>query len=65
MTRAASGIKGFSNLLTVARKASPLERTASLEDIGRLAFEVITNPAITGAVYLVDCGSSAMLRVES
>ncbi|MGD2009505.1 MAG: SDR family oxidoreductase [Desulfobacterales bacterium] len=65
MTRAASGIKGFSNLLTVAQNASPLSRTASLEDIGRIAFEVITNPSITGAVYLIDCGSSVSIRVPS
>ena len=65
MTRAASGIKGFSNLLDVVREASPLHRTASLEDVGKLAFEVITNPSITGGVYLVDCGSSVMIRVPS
>ena len=65
MTRAASGIKGFSNLLNVAQNASPLNRTARLEDIGKLAFEVIANPSITGAVYLVDCGSSVTIRVPS
>jgi enoyl-[acyl-carrier protein] reductase I len=65
MTRAASGIKGFSNLLEVTRNASPLNRTATLEDIGKLAFEVITNPSITGGVYLIDCGSSVTLRVPS
>jgi enoyl-[acyl-carrier protein] reductase I len=65
MTRAASGIKGFSNLLEVTRNASPLSRTATLEDIGKLAFEVIINPSMTGGVYLIDCGSSATLRVPS
>ncbi len=65
MTRASSGIKGFSNLLNVARNSSPLGRTAELEDIGKIAVEVITNPSITGAVYLVDCGSSAHIRVAS
>jgi enoyl-[acyl-carrier protein] reductase I len=65
MTRAASGIKGFSNLLEVTRNASPLGRTATLEDIGKLAFEVITNPSMTGGVYLIDCGSSVTLRVPS
>ncbi len=63
MTRAASGIKSFTNLLDVARNASPLSRTANLDDIGKLAFEVITNPSITGSVYLVDCGSSVTIRV--
>ena len=65
MTRAAGGIKGFSSLLDVARDSSPLGRTADLDDIGKMAFEVITNPSITGAVYLVDCGSSATIRVPS
>ena len=65
MTRAASGIKGFSNLLEVTRSASPLSRTATLEDIGKLAFEIITNPSLTGGVYLMDCGSSVTLRVPS
>lgn len=64
MTRAASGIKGFSDLLDVARGTSPVGRTAELDDIGRIAVEVIANPAINGAVYLVDCGSSARIRVE-
>jgi enoyl-[acyl-carrier protein] reductase I len=65
MTRAASGIKGFANLLTVARNCSPVGRTAELEDIGKIAFETITNPSITGGVYLIDCGASARVRVES
>lgn len=65
MTRAAGGIKGFSNLLEVAEQASPLNRTASLDDISTMAIEVINNPSITGSVYLVDCGSSVTLPVES
>lgn len=65
MTRAASGIKGFSKLLDVAKNASPLDRTASLEDISKIALEVIINPSITGGVYLVDCGSSVTVPVES
>lgn len=64
LTRAASGIKGFSNLLEVAEQASPLNRTASLEDISTLSFEVLNNPSITGSVYLVDCGSSVTLPVD-
>jgi len=65
MTRAASGIKSFENLLRVARDASPIDRTASLEDIGKMAFEVIANPSINGVVYLVDCGSSVTVPVSS
>jgi enoyl-[acyl-carrier protein] reductase I len=65
MTRAASGIKGFSDLLDVARTSSPINKTAELEDIGKIAVEVIVNPSINGVVYLVDCGSSARIKVES
>lgn len=64
MTRAASGIKSFSNLLEVAKSSSPVGRTAELEDIGKLSVEVLTNPSITGAVYVIDCGSSARIPVE-
>jgi enoyl-[acyl-carrier protein] reductase I len=63
MTRAAGGIKGFSNLLRVAADASPLDRTATLDDIAKMAFEIIVNPSINGVVYLVDCGSSVMINV--
>ncbi len=65
MTRAASGIGGFSDLLRVAQSASPLKRTATLEDIGKMAYEVIVNPSINGAVFPVDCGSSATFPVPS
>ncbi|MFV0438262.1 MAG: enoyl-ACP reductase [Desulfopila sp.] len=65
MTRAASGIQGFADLLSVTRTASPLGRNAELDDIGRIAFEVLTNPSINGVVYPVDCGSSSMVHVES
>lgn len=63
MTRASSGIKGFSGLLDVARSASPLDRVASMDDIGKIAYEVISNPSINGGVYLVDCGSSVSIAV--
>jgi hypothetical protein len=49
----------------VASDASPLGHTAELEDIGTMAVEVITNPSINGVVYLVDCGASATIRVDS
>ena len=65
MTRAAGGIKGFSSLIQSARTATPLDRTATLEDIGKISFEVLANPSINGAVYVVDCGSSVMLPVPA
>lgn len=63
MTRAASGISGFSNLLNVAQTSSPLKRTATLDDIGKMALQVIANPSMNGSVYLVDCGSSVVVPV--
>ncbi len=63
MTRAASGIKGFSGLIARARAATPLDRTATLEDIGKISYEVLVNPSINGTVYVVDCGSSVMVPV--
>jgi enoyl-[acyl-carrier protein] reductase I len=62
ITRAAGGIDGFSNLIRYARQASPLGRTATLEDIAKMAFAIISNPSINGAVYLVDDGSSVMVH---
>jgi enoyl-[acyl-carrier protein] reductase I len=63
MTRAASGIGGFSDLLRAAQVASPLARTATLEDIGKMAYEVIVNSSIDGAIFPVDCGSSVTFPV--
>jgi enoyl-[acyl-carrier protein] reductase I len=63
MTRAASGIKGFSSLIRYAQTASPLGRTATLEDIAKMAHEVLSNPSINGAVYLVDDGSSVVVTL--
>ena len=65
MTRAASGIGGFSDLLLAAQSASPLKRTATLEDIGKMGYEVMVNPSINGAVFSVDCGSSTTFPVPS
>lgn len=64
MTRAASGISGFSDLLEAAKSATPLHRTATLEDIGKLSYEMIANPSINGVVYLVDCGESISFPVS-
>ena len=64
-TRAASGIKSFQGLLEYAKDSSPLDRTATLEDIGKIACEVILNPSINGVVYVVDCGSSVTIPIEA
>jgi enoyl-[acyl-carrier protein] reductase I len=63
MTRASSGIKGFSNLIRYAQRSSPLGRTATLDDIANMAYEMVTNPSINGAVYLVDDGSSVVVNL--
>lgn len=63
MTRASSGIKGFSNLIGYAQRSSPLGRTATLDDIANMAYEMITNPSINGAVFLVDDGSSVVINL--
>lgn len=65
MTRAASGIKSFSGLIEYAKSSSPLGRTATLDDIGRIGYEVMANPSINGVVYVVDCGSSVTIHIES
>lgn len=64
MTRAASGIKGFSELLEAAKNTSPLDRTATLEDVGEMSYEIITNPSINGGVFLVDCGESIVFALK-
>lgn len=65
MTRAASGIKGFKELIDTAQSVSPLERTAELEDIGKVSYEIIRNQSINGAVFLVDCGESVSFTISS
>lgn len=58
MTRASSGIKGFADLIATSKASSPLNRIATLEDIGKIAHEVLANPSINGTIYLIDCGES-------
>lgn len=65
LTRAAGGIKGFSALIEYAESSSPLDRTATLQDIGKMSYEVIVNPSINGVVYVVDCGSSVVIPIDS
>lgn len=63
MTRASSGISGFSDLLVLVKSTSPLDRHATMDDIGRISYELITNPSINGGVFLIDCGSSVSVAV--
>ena len=63
-TRAASGISGFDKLIEAVKKTSPIGRTATLEDIGVMAYEMISNSSINGAVYLVDCGEGVVFTAK-
>lgn len=61
-TRAASGIKGFSDLLETARNEAPLKRLVSIESVGNLAAFLASDAAmdITGQVYRIDAGYSVL-----
>ena len=62
MTRAASGISEFKELLDTAAKKSPLHRTVNIESVGNLATFLVSDLSqdITGEVFYVDAGYSIM-----
>ena len=62
LTRAASGIKDFDELMNGATVRSPLGRLATPEDVGRLAAFYIaeTGSNITGNIGYVDAGYHAL-----
>ena len=57
-TLAASGISGFSNILTVYRERAPLRRTVEASEVGEAAAFLLGDAgrAITGEVLMVDSG---------
>jgi len=61
-TRAASGIDKFDHLLDTSRTKAPLCRNVTLSDVGNLAAFLVSDlsPNITGCIYYVDAGCSAM-----
>ena len=63
MTRAASGLTGFSGLLDATARAAPLRRNIEADEVGRAAllFASDYTSAITGEVLHVDAG----VHVES
>lgn len=63
LTRAASGIKGFEELLAEARLKSPKHQVVTIDDIGSLARFLISDEAhyITGNISFVDAGFHAVL----
>ena len=59
-TLAASGIKGFRNLLDYAEQNSPMRRNVTIEDVGNTAAFLAADLAagITGQILYVDAGFS-------
>jgi enoyl-[acyl-carrier protein] reductase I len=61
-TLAASGIRGFSNILQVYRERAPLRRNVELREVGDTALFLASSMSsgITGEVIFVDCGYNIM-----
>jgi enoyl-[acyl-carrier protein] reductase I len=57
-TRAASGIPGFDELITEARRRAPLRREVEIDDVGAMCAFLVSDAAqaITGDVLYVDGG---------
>ena len=61
-TLAASGIKGFVNILSVVEKNAPLRRNVSTEDVGNVCAFLLSDLAagVTGEITYVDAGFSTV-----
>ena len=61
-TLAAAGIGGFRKMLNYAEKASPLQRTVTIEEVGNTAAFLCSDLAsgITGEITFVDAGANIM-----
>jgi enoyl-[acyl-carrier protein] reductase I len=59
-TLAASGIKDFSRLLSIAANASPLRRNVTIDEVGNVAAFLLSDLAsgITSEITYVDAGVS-------
>jgi len=59
-TLAASGIKGFRNMLNLAEKVAPLKRLVTIEEVGNVAAFLVSDlaSAVTGEIVYVDAGFS-------
>lgn len=62
MTRAASGIDNFNELVESAKKQSPLKRLCTIEEVGDVTAFLVSplSSAITGSVHYVDAGHNIM-----
>ncbi len=58
MTRAASGIPGFDELVDEARRRAPLPREVAIDDVGSMCAFLVSDAAqsITGDIHYVDGG---------
>lgn len=59
-TRAASGIKGFDDILARSEDRAPLHRLATLQEIGAMAAFLASDAAagLTGGVHYIDAGEN-------
>ena len=62
-TLAASGIKGFGNILSVVERNAPLRRNVTIEDVGNVCAFMLSDLAagITGEITYVDSGFSTVV----
>lgn len=61
-TLAAKGIGGFDKMLKCNSLKAPLNRTPSLEDVGKAGLYLVSDlsSGVTGQVQFVDCGASSV-----
>ncbi|MEK9720511.1 MAG: enoyl-ACP reductase FabI [Quisquiliibacterium sp.] len=62
-TLAASGIKGFSKILSVVEQSAPLRRNVTLEDVGNVAAFLLSDLAagVTAEITYVDAGFNTVM----
>jgi enoyl-[acyl-carrier protein] reductase I len=62
-TLAASGIKGFGNILSVVEKNAPLRRNVTIDDVGNVCAFMLSDLAsgVTGEITYVDSGFSTVV----
>jgi len=62
-TLAASGIKGFSKILSIVETNSPLRRNVTIEDVGNVAAFLLSDLAsgVTAEITYVDAGFSSVM----